>query len=83
MNAAATPAFRLVPAQARRHNGLVATAGFLLGVAALVIAIGGSVASVLSMPFSQMVTVLLYLDLRARKEGITLERLQWEVGSTS
>jgi Membrane domain of glycerophosphoryl diester phosphodiesterase len=45
-------------------------------------AVGGSVAAVLTTPFSQLVTLLLYLDLRVRKEGLTLERLQWEVGST-
>ena len=45
-------------------------------------AVGGSVAAVLTTPFSQLVTLLLYLDLRVRKEGLTLERLHWEVGST-
>jgi len=41
-------------------------------------AIGGSVATVVTMPFSQLVTVLLYLDLRVRREGLTLDRLQSE-----
>jgi glycerophosphoryl diester phosphodiesterase family protein len=45
-------------------------------------AVGGSVAAVLTTPFSQLVTVLLYLDLRARKEGLTLDRLHSEAGST-
>ena len=38
-------------------------------------------ATVLTMPFSQMVNVLLYFDLRVRKEGLTLDRLHWEAGA--
>ena len=44
-------------------------------------AIGLSIATVLTMPFSQMVNVLLYFDLRVRKEGLTLDRLHWEAGA--
>jgi hypothetical protein len=45
-------------------------------------AVAGSIVSVVTMPFSQLVTVLLYFDLRVRKEGLTLDRLHWEAGAT-
>jgi hypothetical protein len=44
-------------------------------------AVGSSLGAVVAMPFSQLVVVLLYLDLRVRKEGLTLDRLQSELGS--
>jgi hypothetical protein len=44
-------------------------------------AIGPSLGSVVAIPFTQMVTVLLYFDLRVRKEGLTLDQLQWEASS--
>ena len=46
-------------------------------------AVGGSVAAVLTTPFTQLVAVLLYLDLRVRKEDLTGERLAREAGSPS
>jgi hypothetical protein len=44
-------------------------------------AIGLSVAGVLVRPFAYIVEVLLYLDLRVRKEGLTLERLSHDLSA--
>ena len=43
-------------------------------------AIGTSIATVLTQPFSQLVAVLLYFDLRVRKEGFDLEILAKQLG---
>ncbi|TMK44907.1 MAG: hypothetical protein E6G55_10225 [Actinobacteria bacterium] len=40
-----------------------------------------AIAQILTSPFSALVTVLLYLDLRARKEALTAERLRTELAS--
>lgn len=44
-------------------------------------AIGASIGQVISTPFSLMVQVLLYFDLRVRKEGLDLERLRSELSA--
>jgi hypothetical protein len=44
--------------------------------------IGLAIGPLVATPFTQIVTVLLYLDLRVRKEGLTLDRLHSEAGST-
>ena len=48
-------------------------------IAWVIRAIGGSLGSVLTTPFSLLALILLYFDLRVRKEGLTLERLSHEV----
>ena len=40
-----------------------------------------AIAQVLTSPFTALVTVLLYLDLRARKEALTADRLRTELAS--
>jgi len=40
-----------------------------------------AIAQILTSPFSALVTVLLYLDLRARKEALTADRLRTELAS--
>jgi hypothetical protein len=64
--------FAVPAALAADHSG---TSGWVIR------AVGGSVGGVLTTPFTQTVVMLLYFDLRVRKEGLTLDRLQWEVGS--
>jgi hypothetical protein len=44
-------------------------------------AIGSAVAQVVTLPFTTTVGVLLYLDLRARKEALTVEALRTELQS--
>lgn len=44
-------------------------------------ALGSSLASVVTTPFATIVTVLLYFDLRIRKEGLDLAIMAQEVGS--
>ena len=67
--------------------GALVVAGLLTGVVNAVIttpfnntgwlvqAIAAAIATVITMPYSVLVGVLLYLDLRARKEQLTLERI--------
>ena len=40
-------------------------------------------ATVITMPYSVLVGVLLYLDLRARKENLTLERLRTDLQASA
>jgi hypothetical protein len=49
----------------------------------LVRGILASIASVITTPFLALVTVLIYLDLRARKEGLTEEVLRRELSASS
>ena len=42
-------------------------------------AVAGSVGAVVTTPFSQMVTVLLYFDLRVRHDGLSLDRLRTDL----
>ncbi len=41
-----------------------------------------AIAQIITAPFTALVTVLLYLDLRARKEALTAERLRTELASS-
>jgi hypothetical protein len=41
------------------------------------------VATVITMPYSVLVGVLLYLDLRARKENLDLERLRTDLQTSA
>jgi hypothetical protein len=43
----------------------------------------GSIAQIITAPFAALVTVLLYVDLRARGEQLTGERLRQELSSTA
>jgi hypothetical protein len=43
----------------------------------------GSIAQIITAPFAALVTVLLYVDLRARSEQLTGERLRQELSSTA
>ena len=40
-------------------------------------------ATVVTLPYSTLVGVLLYLDLRARKENLTLERLRADLQASA
>jgi hypothetical protein len=42
-----------------------------------------SIGSIITMPFMALVTVLLYLDLRVRKEGLSDETLRRELAASS
>jgi len=61
----------VVPATIAAHN--IGPSGWWIR------AIGSSVGAVLTPPFPQTVITLLYLDLRARKEGVTPEGLELEL----
>jgi hypothetical protein len=52
------------------------TGWFVQGVAA-------AVATVVTLPYSALVGVLLYLDLRARKENLTLETLRTDLQASA
>jgi hypothetical protein len=52
------------------------TSWFVQGVVA-------AVATVVTMPYGVLVGVLLYLDLRARKEALTLERLRADLQASA
>ena len=68
--------------------GTLVVAGLLTGVVNAVItapfgntgwfvqAVAAAVATVVTLPYGVLVGVLLYLDLRARKENLTLEQLR-------
>jgi hypothetical protein len=46
-------------------------------------AIGGAVSQIVTAPFTALVTILLYLDLRARKESLTSEGLKAELARSA
>ena len=46
-------------------------------------AIAAAIATVITMPYSVLVGVLLYLDLRARKENLNLERLRTDLQTSA
>jgi hypothetical protein len=46
-------------------------------------AIAAAIATVVTMPYGVLVGVLLYLDLRARKENLTLERLRTDLQASA
>jgi hypothetical protein len=45
--------------------------------------VAAAVATVITLPFSTLVGVLLYLDLRARKEQLTLETLRADLQASA
>jgi hypothetical protein len=45
--------------------------------------VAAAVATVVTLPYSTLVGVLLYLDLRARKEDLTLERLRADLQASA
>jgi hypothetical protein len=72
--------------------GTLVVAGLIVGVVSgifssvgggnwVTVWIFGSIAKVITAPFTALVTVLLYLDLRARKEGLTASTLRGELHS--
>ena len=75
--------------------GALVVAGLLTGVVNAVItspfsntswfvqAVAAAVATVITMPYGVLVGVLLYLDLRARKEALTLERLRTDLQASA
>jgi hypothetical protein len=75
--------------------GALVVAGLLTGVVNAVItspfnntgwlvqAVAAAVATVITMPYSVLVGVLLYLDLRARKETLTLEGLRADLQASA
>src|SRR5215217_3617767 len=75
--------------------GALVVAGLLTGVVNAIIttpfnntswfvqAIAAAVATVITMPYGVLVGVLLYLDLRARKEQLTLDRLRADLQASA
>jgi hypothetical protein len=75
--------------------GALVVAGLLTGIVNAVItapfnntgwfvqAIAAAVATVITLPYGVLVGVLLYLDLRARKENLTLERLRTDLQASA
>jgi hypothetical protein len=75
--------------------GALVVAGLLTGVVNALIttpfnntgwfvqAIAAAIATVITMPYSVLVGVLLYLDLRARKEQLNLERLRTDLQASA
>jgi hypothetical protein len=72
--------------------GVIVVAGLIVGVISGIIgAIGGSnwavrwiftaIAQILTAPYAALVSVLLYLDLRARSESLQAETLRQELAS--
>jgi hypothetical protein len=72
--------------------GTIVVAGIIVSVVSAIIgAIGGdnfvvswiftSIAQIITVPFSALVSVVLYLDLRARQESLTAETLRGEIAS--
>jgi hypothetical protein len=70
--------------------GTILVAGIIVSVvSAIISAIGGdnflvswiftSIAQIITVPFSALVSVILYLDLRARQESLTADRLRSEI----
>ena len=63
-------------------NGVVITAPFN-NTGWFVQAIAAAVATVITLPYGVLVGVLLYLDLRARKEQLNLERLRTDLQASA
>jgi hypothetical protein len=75
--------------------GTVVVGGLLTGIVNAVItapfgdagwfvqAVAAAVATVVTLPYSALVGVLLYLDLRARKEGLTMESLRTDLQASA
>jgi hypothetical protein len=75
--------------------GAVVVGGLLTGIVNAVItapfgdtgwfvqAVAAAVATVVTLPYSALVGVLLYLDLRARKENLTLETLRTDLQASA
>jgi uncharacterized membrane protein len=75
--------------------GALVVAGLLTGVVNAIIttpfnntswfvqAVAAAVATVITLPYGVLVGVLLYLDLRARKEQLTLERLRTDLQASA
>src|SRR5215218_7671321 len=75
--------------------GALVVAGLLTGLVNAVIttpfnntgwfvqAIAAAIATVITLPYGVLVGVLLYLDLRARKENLTLERLRTDLQASA
>jgi hypothetical protein len=75
--------------------GALVVAGLLTGVVNAVIttpfsntswfiqAVAAAIATVITLPYGVLVGVLLYLDLRARKETLTLERLRTDLQASA
>jgi hypothetical protein len=75
--------------------GALVVAGLLTGIVNAVItapfnntgwfvqAIAAAIATVITLPYGVLVGVLLYLDLRARKENLTLERLRTDLQTSA
>jgi hypothetical protein len=53
------------------------------GTSWFVQAVAAAIATVITMPYGVLVGVLLYLDLRARKEQLTLERLRTDLQASA
>jgi hypothetical protein len=76
-----------------RVLGIIVVTGFITNIVSSIIgAIGGNsligmwitdaIAQIITGPFTALVSILLYLDLRARKEGLTVEALRANIAST-
>jgi hypothetical protein len=75
--------------------GALVVAGLLTGVVNAVIttpfsntgwfvqAVAAAIATVITLPYGVLVGVLLYLDLRSRKESLTLERLRTDLQASA
>jgi uncharacterized membrane protein len=75
--------------------GTVVVGGLLTGIVNAVItapfnntswfvqAVAAAVATVITLPYSALVGVLLYLDLRARKESLTMETLRTDLQASA
>jgi hypothetical protein len=75
--------------------GALVVAGLLTGVVNAIIttpfnntswliqAIAAAIATVITLPYGVLVGVLLYLDLRARKEQLTLDRLRADLQASA
>jgi hypothetical protein len=85
--------WRLVSGQWWHTLGVIVVASIIAGVVnGVITAIGGgtflgawifsSIAQIITGPFVGLVYVLLYIDLRARHEGLTAERLAGELDAT-
>ena len=46
-------------------------------------AVAAAVATIITLPYGVLVGVLLYLDLRARKENLNLERLRTDLQASA
>jgi hypothetical protein len=87
--------FELVGGHWWHAFGILVVAGLLTGVVNAVItapfgntgwfvqAVAAAVATVVTLPYGVLVGVLLYLDLRARKENLTLEQLRADLQASA